>query len=326
MPPPISATAPYDLVSQAAVGSKDTVERVCIGLTWTTCRTPTGIGFAMSPDARSRVLEWPGTLAGRPVHELATWFNAWEPFEATVGLAACNAAINGSENALMREAEPIHSEGPANLAVFEYFRPRLKGLRTAVVGRYPGIDNVLRGLDVTVLERQPQGGDLPDPAAEFVLPQSDWVFITATSLINKTFHRLSELSRDAVTVLMGPSTPWLAEWGEFEVDYLAGVQITDIAKCGQIAAEGGGTRLFEGGVRYAVADISEHRLAQIQGQIEQTVKRRNALKTEMSAWYAAGNQERFQSFGELEALDEQLSRLDTRYKRLWDARQNKIRR
>ncbi|MEO0810272.1 MAG: DUF364 domain-containing protein [Pseudomonadota bacterium] len=269
-----------------------------------------------------QVLEWPGTLAGQPVYELATWLNAWDPFAATVGLAACNAAINSPDNALMRDAEPIRCNAPANLAVFEYFRPRLKGLRTAIIGHYPGIDNVFRDLDVTVLERQPHGGDLPDPAAEFVLPQSDWVFITATSLINKTFHRLCELSRDAVTVLMGPSTPWLAQWSKFDVDYLAGVQITDIAKCEQIAAEGGGTRLFEGGVRYAVADISEHRLEQTQKEIQQIVARRNVLTTEMSGWYEAGNQKRYRGFYELEALNDRLYRLDMRYRRLWNARQN----
>ena len=124
-----------------------------------------------------------------------------------------------------------------------------------VVGRYPGLDTMLAGLDVTVLERDPGDGDLPDLAAEYILPHADWVFLTATSLMNKTFPRLAELSRGAVTVLMGPSTPWLQEWREFGVDILAGVQVNDEAKAWQIALEGGGTRLFDGGVRYAVADL-----------------------------------------------------------------------
>ncbi len=315
-----ATSAPYELVSQAATDCDDIIERLCIGLTWTTCRTTQGLGFAMSPGTRSRVLQWPGTVAGQPASALADWLQSWDPFEATVGLAACNAIINGSDNALMRNAVPIDADGPGNLAVFEHFKPRLSGQRIAVVGRYPGLDEVLHDLDVTVLERQPAGSDLPDPAAEFVLPQADWVFITATSLINKTFHRLCELSHDAVTVLMGPSTPWLEQWSEFGVDFLAGVQVVNVAKAEQIAAEGGGTRLFSGGVRYAIADIGEGRLATTQKEIQKTVERRNTLKLEMSAWYEEGKPGRFSGFAELDGLDKQLSRLDTRFKRLWDAR------
>ncbi|MEN2494631.1 MAG: hypothetical protein TECD_00535 [Hyphomicrobiaceae bacterium hypho_1] len=255
MPVPLSTTSPYELIIKSAVGKEDIVERLCLGITWTTCRTPAGIGFAMSPSTRSRVLKWPGTLARQPTRKLATWLNSWEPFEATVGLSACNAAINTYQNKMMQEAEPISSDVSANLAVFEYFRPHLKGLRTAVIGRYPGIDDVLCGLNFTVLERQPQETDLLDSAAEFILPQSDWVFITATSLINKTFHRLSELSRDSITVLMGPSTPWLTEWSDFGINYVAGVQIINTSKCEQIVSEGGGTCLFNNGVQYAVTKL-----------------------------------------------------------------------
>lgn len=322
MPAPDAATAPYDFVRQSAVECEDVVERACIGLTWTTCRTPNGLGFAMSPGIASRTLPWPGTLEGRPLLDLAAWFTSWDPFEATVGLAACNAALNNPGNVLMKDAVPVRSQAPGNLAVFEHFRPRLKGQRITIIGRYPGIDSVLEGLDVTVIERQPGAGDLPDPAAEFVLPQSDWVFITATSLINKTFHRLCELSSDAVSVLMGPSTPWLAGWSDYGIDYVAGVQITDADKAEQIAAEGGGTRLFEGGVYYAVADISENRLTTLRIEIQQTVERRNVLKSQMSEWYDSGNKGRFPAFDELEDINSKLSRLDTCYKRLWDAGQD----
>lgn len=246
------ASSPTDLILARAAASEARIARLCIGLTWTTCATDEGLGLAMSPGIPSRVLPWPGTVAGRAVGEVAGWLPSWNPFEATVGLAAANAAINVAANPVMAAAEVL---APGNLAVFEHFRPRLEGRKVVVIGRYPGLDRVLEGLDVTVIERQPAEGDLPDTAAELIVPQADWVFLTATTLINKTFHRLAALSREAVTVLMGPSTPWLAEWAAFGVDFLAGVKVVDRARAEQIAAEGGGTRLFEGGVRYAIADI-----------------------------------------------------------------------
>jgi hypothetical protein len=54
---------------------------------------------------------------------------------------------------------------------------------------------------------------------------------------------------------MGPGTPWLADFADFGIDYLAGVEVADGAQLRRTVAEGGGTRLFEGGVRYRLAAL-----------------------------------------------------------------------
>ncbi|WP_078117842.1 Rossmann-like domain-containing protein [Thiosocius teredinicola] len=315
-----SPHSPYDAIERACSERDEVIAALCIGLTWTTCRTAHNVGFAMSPGTPTRTLSWPGEIAGRAAAEVATWVRSWDLYEATVGLAAANALINTPGNALMQSAEPVPPGSSANLSVFEYFRPQLNGRKVVVVGRYPGLDNATRGLDVTVLERNPSGNDLADPAAEFVLPDADWVFLTSTSLINKTFPRLASLAENAVTVMMGPSTPWLTDWADFGVDFIAGVRPVDTDRAVQIAAEGGGTRLFGDGVQYAVADIGAERMTATKARIAETFARRDALKAEMLAWYDAGNQKRFPKRGELEAVDVTLSELDTRYKRQWDAR------
>ena len=311
--------AVYELIRGASAGGA-LVEAVCLGLTWTSCRTAEGIGFAQSPGIASRVLDFPGTLAGRPAAEVAAWLPSWDPFEATVGLAAANALINTPGNALLQDALALDGEAPGNLVVFEHFRPHLAGRKVVVIGRYPGLDRVLQGLDVSVLERSPAQGDLPDPAAEYLLPSADWVFLTATSLINKTFPRLTELSRNAVTVLMGPSTPWLPQLADFGIDFLAGTRTVDPGRAATIAAEGGGTRLFGEGVRYALADIGGTAMAALKREIADTAEARAALKQEMEAWYASGKQRRFPGYARLESLGAHLSALDTRYMRQWDAR------
>lgn len=230
-------------------------EAVQLGLIWTLCRGPQGTGLAMTPPTSPRTLPWAGTLSGRRLGELAGWLRRFDPHEAVIGLAAVNAAINTSANRALANATPVSGAAPGNLAVFGHFRPQLHGRRVVVIGRYPGLDALLAGLDVTVLERQPGPGDLPDPACEFLLPEADWVFLTASSLANKTFPRLAELSRQATTVLMGPGTPWLPGLAEFGIDYLAGVAIDDATQLYRTVAEGGGTRLFDGPVAYRVADL-----------------------------------------------------------------------
>jgi uncharacterized protein len=82
------------------------------------------------------------------------------------------------------------------------------------------------------------------------------VFLTATSIVNKTFPRLVELSQNAKLVLMGPTLPWLPELADMGINYLAGVAVTQPEALRQTIAEGGGTRIFDTGVQYHVLKLS----------------------------------------------------------------------
>jgi uncharacterized protein (DUF4213/DUF364 family) len=237
----------YELLLDHA-SSNNIVEAVNIGLVWTLCKAQ-HCGLAMSPQLPTRTLPWSGTLIGKSLRELSAWINEWDAYQATVGMAAINAAINV-------QALPAGiSLTAGNLAVFEYFLPQLIGKKVVVIGRYPHIERYAEHIDLKILERQPTANDYPDSACEFLLADADWVFLTATSLINKTFPRLAELAQHTTTVLMGPTTPWLPQLAEFGIDYLAGVEVFDSEKLQQTVAEGGGTRIFETGVRYRVLDL-----------------------------------------------------------------------
>jgi uncharacterized protein len=309
----------YDLLQDYAA-SAETVRAVVIGLVWTYCEADAE-GLAMSPGVLTRTLSWAGNLRGRPLTELAGWVRDFDPYRATIGMAAVNAGINRLR--MPPDGIPLVPRPGAsnNLAVFEHFLPQLSGRRVVVVGRYPGLDQfaAAHDLDLTVLERQPGETDLPDSACEYLLPNAEWVFITATSIPNKTFPRLAELSRNAISVLMGPTTPWLPELYHFGIDYLAGVDIIDAERLRNILSEGGGVRIFDGAVRYRVADIGiEPSKNWTRQMIAGTVQEREQLKQDMEAWYQPGRVQRFPELGRLESINQRLSRLDTCFKRLWD--------
>jgi uncharacterized protein (DUF4213/DUF364 family) len=316
----MNALHPWSIYQQLLdlLPDKGKVEEVQIGLTWTLVRGQSSTGLAMSPGVMTRVLPWSGTLVGRNLKQLASWIKSWNQHEAAIGMAAINTEINRN-NPLAESATPLFPQGSANLAVFEHFKSQLIGKRVAVIGRYPGMEQLLKeGIELTILERNPTADDLPDPAAEFVLREADWVFLSATTLINKTFPRLAELSCDAKVVLMGPTTPWLETFKDYGIDYLAGVQIHDSNRLWQTVREGGGTRIFETGVRYAIADLQCDEMARLKGAIGSIYNRREGLKKEMEDWY----QQQTGSYpGKplLLQLDQQLSALDSRYKQGWDA-------
>ncbi|WP_293068644.1 DUF364 domain-containing protein [Okeania sp. SIO2B3] len=216
----------------------------------------------MSPGTVTRTLPWSGTLVNKPVKELASWLRSWNSFEATVGMAAINAEINGRSRSVASAASPLPAQGeslspygPGNLAVFEYFLPMIRGKKVAIIGRYPRLSRYENEMEMTVIERQPGADDLPDQASEYLLPEAEWVFLTATSIANKTFPRLVELAKNSQLVLMGPTMPWLADFKQFGIDYLAGVTVSNSQALRQTVAEGGGVRIFETGVQYHVLKL-----------------------------------------------------------------------
>lgn len=306
----------YELLLDYA--SNDTqVTELTIGLVWTVCKAQ-HLGLAMSPGMPTRTLPWPGTLAGRTLGELAGWINDWEPYKATVGMAAINCSLNRFE--LPSGITLLAAADRGNLAVFEHFLPRLKDKKVVVVGRYPGIERYAETFNLSILERQPVHNDFPDPASEFLLPEADWVFLTASSITNKTFPRLAELAQNATTVLMGPTVPWLPELHEFGINYLAGLEVVDPVTLYQTAAEGGGVRIFENGARYRIVELTPgNSMTWLKNRIAQDYSEKQQLTFAMEQWYASGKNGRFPEFNQLQQVTTRLSRMDSSYKRLWDA-------
>jgi hypothetical protein len=149
------------------------------------------------------------------------------------------------------------------------------------------------------------------------------VFLTANSIANKTFPRLAELSRNAVTVLMGPSVPWLPGWENYGIDFLAGVNVCDSTTLQTTVSEGGGVRIFDRAVQYHVLDISRNRMQCVASNIAGLAAKREQLKAEMDAWYQqsiSNKTTRFPKWTMLEQIDRELSLMDLQYKRQWDAR------
>lgn len=242
----------YDLLLD--YGRRDApIKEVLIGLTWTLCQAE-GVGLCMSPGKATRTLPWSGTLVNKPLAELALWLRSWDNYQATVGMAAINSVVNSSSK-LPAKATVLSPSGPANLAVFEYFLPQIRNRNVCVIGRYPALSRYAQEMHLSVLELQPGPDDFPAPAAEYLLPEAEWVFLTATSIVNKTFPRLVELAQNSKLVLMGPTVPWLPDLAQFGIDYLAGVTITDFKALRQTVAEGGGVRIFETGVQYGVIEF-----------------------------------------------------------------------
>jgi len=316
----VKSTEIYDLMLDNVASHDAIIDELIIGLTWTYCRSEY-TGLCMTANTRSRTFEWSGSLKGKPVSSLAEWVRGWDAMKSSIGMSAINSVINKNSNSSYKLIPHTHV-GRENLAVFDYFLPHIKDKKSVVIGRYPGMEILQQEHDLKIIELDPGVHDYPAPASEFLLPDAEWVFLTGTSLANKTFPRLMELSQNANVVLMGPSVPWLDELSLFGVDFLVGVNVMNDTRLKQNVSEGAGVNIFSDSVQYMVHDLSEKKLIETRSKISHTVNQRERLKDEMEIWYRDLHKGTFPRAFELVALDEELSLLDSQFKQMWDLRQN----
>ncbi|MFN2149618.1 MAG: Rossmann-like domain-containing protein, partial [Anaerolineales bacterium] len=109
---------------------------------------------------------------------------------------------------------------------------------------------------LSVLSSNPRPGDLPASAAPQVIPSADLVAITGMTLINHTLESLLELcSRQALVMILGPSTPLSPVLFDHGVDLLSGSLVTDRNAVMQVAGQGGNFRqIHRAGVRLVTVE------------------------------------------------------------------------
>jgi uncharacterized protein (DUF4213/DUF364 family) len=235
------------------------VDEVFCGCHWTMVRSGTQVGVAMTMQETSRPPIGKEPYAGMSLREAAAGIKSWNLMEASVGLAAINAYYNTAEKV---PAGQIHNPEEIGYLrekdAFVACRREFEGKNVCVVGHFPNLErDVAPFCNLSVLERNPQPGDYPDPACEYILSKQDFVFITGCTLTNKTFPRLLELSAGAHVVLVGPSvtlSPILFHYG---ADNLSGFIVTQPERCMRAVGSGDRTPVFSCGEMVRISKQNE---------------------------------------------------------------------
>lgn len=169
-----------------------------------------------------------GNLTRKSALELCRYATSDSLLERTLALAAINSLLE-VDFARCREANAAE-------VLAEWGRDK----RVCVVGHFPFLPR-LRGLarELWVLERRPRSGDLPADEANRVIPQADVVAITGTALINGTMEDLLALCRrDALVMVLGPTTPLSPVWFEHGVRFISGTRVVDPPAVLKLVSEG----------------------------------------------------------------------------------------
>lgn len=165
---------------------------------------------------------------GHSALALARWVNSPDPTQTAIGMAAVNA--------LLPRQEEYWAEVNAAEIISQYAAHK----HVVVVGHFPFISRLRQQAGrLSVLELQPEAGDLPASAAGWIIPQADVVALTGTTLLNRTFTGLLKLCRPTTIILvLGPTTPLSPILFKYGVHYLCGALVENEAGVLKAVAQG----------------------------------------------------------------------------------------
>ncbi|MDD3846605.1 MAG: DUF364 domain-containing protein [Syntrophorhabdaceae bacterium] len=104
-----------------------------------------------------------------------------------------------------------------------------KGKNIAVIGHFPFLADVAKtARNLWIIEKRVHPGDYSEEEGKDLIPQSDIVVISSTTIINRTLGDILERCREgAVKMLLGPSTPMTETLFTLGIDMLSGSVVTD---------------------------------------------------------------------------------------------------
>ena len=173
-----------------------------------------------------------GLLKTIPALELAHRIDSGRYPLASVATATINALL------------PKGSWGWAEKNAEEVIRTEGAGKKVVIVGRFPFNQSLKSHVGkLTILEQDPRGAELPQESSPEVIPEADIVAITGMTFINRTMDHLIDLcSKEALVLILGPSTPLSPVLFDHGVQLISGAVVEDIPSVLRAVGQGANFR------------------------------------------------------------------------------------
>ena len=213
------------------------IKGVYIGLHWTgvvveldgkmQCGLAATLKATHKHDGESDIPE-AGHLTELSALEVAHWVHSAHPTQVSLGMAAINALLPKNINASIEcnAAEIILQKG--------------QGKQVCLVGHFSFANKIKDKIEkLSILELDPQYGDIPASQAPHIIPNADIVAITGMTFINHTLEELlSYCSAAAYVMILGPSTPFTPLLFNYGIDLISGALITNVDAAVQTLMQG----------------------------------------------------------------------------------------
>ena len=229
------------------------VEDMALGGELTYVEANGGIGIAGYRYYIQRAPMMTENRSGKSLKEIAGCVKSWNLWEASIGNAAINAWYNHPDTARSAGIEVAEKKRVEERLKDPFIKSQnlVKGKKVCVVGHFPFLEKLIAPIcDMSIIEWDPADGDYPYSACEYLLPESDYAFLTSAAVSDKTMPRLLELSEHAQGVtIVGPGTPLSSVFFDYGVSDLSGFVATDAALAKRIIRGAENQRIFGAGMK-----------------------------------------------------------------------------
>ena len=245
----------WELYDELIEGIPDdiVVEDMVLGGELTYVEANGGIGIAGYRYYIQRAPMMPENRIGKPLKEVAGCVKSWSFWEASIGNAAINAWYNRPDTARRAGIEVAEKKRVEERLKDPFIKSQnlVKGKKVCVVGHFPFLEKLIAPVsDLSIIEWDPEEGDYPYSACEYLLPEADYIFLTCSALGDKSMPRLLELSENAESVtIVGPGTPLSSVFFDYGVSDLSGFVVTDAALAKRIVRGAENQRIFGAGMK-----------------------------------------------------------------------------
>ena len=177
-----------------------------------------------------------GRLHSKSARELAEYARSENLLEASIGMAAINSLL------------PVDHSAAVEINALDVLAEHGRGKNVALVGHFPFVPRLRPQVgQLWVIEQRPAADDYPADTAAELIPQADVVAITSSTLINHTLDGLLPLCRrDALVMMLGPTTPLSPVLFSHGVDILSGSRVVDEAAVLRTISQGASFQQVEG--------------------------------------------------------------------------------
>ena len=196
---------------------KDIIEKVIIGdsLIGVLAGGRLGLSSHLGSGSHGKHGTLVGELCGQTLYDGARLSLQPDMISTAIGIAAINAGFTGD---VSEESSPIQEEIVTLSGSGE----------VALVGKFPFFDWLKeRVKKLHLFELQNVGGKVPEDQWSTTLQRASVAAITSTVFLTRYSYYYLSNTKNAKTILIGPSTPLTPVLFEFGADVLAGSRVTD---------------------------------------------------------------------------------------------------
>ncbi|MCO4781222.1 MAG: hypothetical protein KC646_02785 [Candidatus Cloacimonetes bacterium] len=186
--------------------SDDPITNIEYSDKWCIVQTKESSGFAMMcPSHHPTDLQYLNKK--QSLKELASEISSFNFGHASIAMAAVNCHYNSDKQ--LKSIDPS-LDIPSSIDLCDLIETNYLNKSIVSIGSFAFLRRI-NSPHIKVIEKNPKVNEYPDTAAEYLIKEADLVLMTGATLINKSFERLNQLSRDKQVFLIGPSVPFIPD-------------------------------------------------------------------------------------------------------------------